>query len=149
MRMNISIPDELRERMKPFDDNANWSAVAAEAFAVEVRRKQRLAEIDDPVKRRLELTELQDAASFEDMGHAAGVAWAKFTARKVHLRRLADAQGEPWTEAGPRGVAMVALNDPDLTWDDLNGPELPDVAALESGWLEGFVAGAIEVYDAL
>lgn len=30
--MNISIPDDLRETMREFDDDMNWSAIAYEAF---------------------------------------------------------------------------------------------------------------------
>ena len=32
MRMNIYIPIELREAMRPFDTQLNWSKIAAEAF---------------------------------------------------------------------------------------------------------------------
>lgn len=31
-KMNVSIPDDLRQRMQPLDSAINWSGVAAEAF---------------------------------------------------------------------------------------------------------------------
>ncbi|WP_216839788.1 hypothetical protein [Falsiroseomonas tokyonensis] len=47
-------------------------------------------------------------------------------------------------------VAAVALNETLLaSWSDLNGPNLPDEAAIEGGWLESFVSGAVEVYESL
>jgi hypothetical protein len=36
MRINISIPDELKTRMDAVDERVNWSAVAREAFMREI-----------------------------------------------------------------------------------------------------------------
>ena len=50
----------------------------------------------------------------------------------------------------PRVVARVALRNDDATWEELPGaPDLPDEVALEEGWLDGFVEGALEVLDAV
>lgn len=40
MRMNLSIPSELRDRMRAFDDRVNWSKIAADAFRAQVERME-------------------------------------------------------------------------------------------------------------
>ena len=35
-KINLSIPDDLKERMAEFGDNVNWSAIAKTAFEIEI-----------------------------------------------------------------------------------------------------------------
>ncbi len=54
-RTTISITDELRAEMAPFDDVMNWSAIAADAFrhAIEQERKRRHLLAVDEARRGL------------------------------------------------------------------------------------------------
>ena len=47
MRRNISLPDDLRERMRPHDAVCNWSAIACAAFRAKLR-ELRLEGVDVP-----------------------------------------------------------------------------------------------------
>jgi len=149
MRMNISIPDDLREKMKAYDDEANWSAVAATAFEAEVSRRVELSSISDEVVRRLRETEIEDMGGVEEAGRRAGAEWAKRHARMAQLKRLALVhENADWSQLGPDRMAGIAMNDQSFTWDELGAvPERPDAIEIESGWLEGFVSGALEVYE--
>ena len=84
----------------------------------------------------------------------AGRAWARLHARMAHLRRLAaeaevmEREDLNWQD--PRVVARVALRNDDAAWEELPGaPDLPDEVALEEGWLDGFIEGALEILDAV
>lgn len=151
MRMNISVPDELREKMKPFDDATNWSNVAVQAFQKKVDLCARLAAIDDVVKRRLIATDAEDDDDVQAMGQCAGEAWAKEAARMIQLRRLAAFEAsEDGPEFGDPDVIASAIHGLPVTWAGVPGlPPLPDGVAIESGWCEGFVNGALGVYHAV
>ncbi|MDO9712389.1 hypothetical protein [Paracraurococcus lichenis] len=144
--MNISVPDALREKMQPFDDKTNWSAIAAAAFQQEVDKLAYLASIDDPVKRRLKQTEMEDNDNAGELAVKAGREWAKHHARMVHLRRL-HAASEHISEPTPDHLAKIILKDESARWLDVPGvDEYPEDFELEAGWTNGFVEGAMEVY---
>src|SRR3954469_15722001 len=137
MRMNISLPDTLREQMQPFDDKANWSALAAEAFRREVERLTELSSISDDVKRRLRQTEMEDNDDAGEAGVKAGREWAKQHARMVHLRRLDAAEDllERMTEVMPDVLARIILKDNEARWLDVPGvDEYPEDHEVEAGW---------------
>jgi hypothetical protein len=152
MRMNISLPDALREQMQPFDDRANWSALAAEAFRREVDKLAELSSISDDVKRRLRQTEIEDNESAGEEGVKAGREWAKRHARMVHLRRLDEAEDMlgRMGDVAPDDLARIILKDHEARWLDVPGiDEYPEDFEVEAGWVLGFVEGAMEVYSAL
>jgi hypothetical protein len=152
MRMNISLPDALREQMQPFDDKVNWSSVAAAAFKREADRLAELNSISDDVKRRLKQTEMEDNENAGEGGVKAGREWAKQHARMVHLRRLYQAEdaGALRGEVMPDELARIILNDSEARWLDVPGvDEYPEDFEVEAGWALGFVEGAMEVYRAL
>lgn len=151
VRMNLSIPDDLRERMKPFDEGANWSQIAAAAFEERVMTMAELGSIDDAVWHRLRQTEMEDGETIFAQGAEAGRKWAQRSARMIHLRRL-SAELEKIMDletVDPHMVAQMALGDTDARWDDLPGNlEKPSVVDVEAGWLEGFLVAASKVMDA-
>lgn len=158
MRMNISLPDGLRQRMQPFDDRANWSAIAAAAFQREVDRLAALNSIEDDVKRRLRQTEMEDAENVEETAKAAGREWARRHARMVHLRRLREAEEvlDRMPQVTQDAVARIALREETARWSDMpgftgyaDGLYYIEDFAVEAGWALAFVEGAMEVLDAL
>lgn len=149
-RMNISIPDELKARMETVAaDDSNWSRIAAAAFEDEVARKERLAGLTG-VKARLAAEQDEDEARVKARGREAGVAWARDRARPIMLRRLQRAverlDGENW----PSGayLAEAISGDTHSTLGDILGFDEPDEIEIEFGWLDGFVEGAMEVFEA-
>ena len=44
-RTTISIPDQLRAEMAPFDDVMNWSAIAADAFRVAIQQERKRRDV--------------------------------------------------------------------------------------------------------
>ena len=86
--MNISVPDELKQRMQPLENTMNWSRIAADAFRQAVENAEYLASIRSSVKRRLMQTEVEDMGSIEKTAHRDGQQWAANDARMIELRRL-------------------------------------------------------------
>src|SRR3954452_23885914 len=94
--MNISVPDELRQRMQPLDKTLNWSALATIAFRKAVDNADYLSSIKSDVKRRIVATEIEDIGGVEEFARQRGREWAAAHARMIELRQLAkyvDAKG--------------------------------------------------------
>jgi hypothetical protein len=97
MRMNISVPDDLRKRMDRVSkkNDVNWSAIACRAFADQcLTLESRQKEIPDmaDVLSRLRGLDQAEKTETEIAGFAAGAEWAKATATPKQLRRLAKAR---------------------------------------------------------
>lgn len=90
VRTTISLPAELRKRMKACGDGVNWSAIAAEAFAAEVARintRKDDSKMDDVIERLRASQRESGTQSFEE-GREAGMEWAKRFAEAAELQRL-------------------------------------------------------------
>lgn len=93
MRMNISVPDDLRTRMDRCE-GVNWSALACRAFSEAVIRQEaeRQRKKGKPhmktVIERLRLSQQQQAERAASKGEIAGYEWAQKDAEAEHLRRL-------------------------------------------------------------
>ena len=147
-RMNISVPDELKARMD--DINTNWSAVAAVAFELEVRQRERIDKMDrGAVVERLRATYEKDKSRQFDVGHEAGVAWASEEAEASELMSLNDAAGiedaADFLRAGRYDeTAFEKYSDAASFFEEALGsePVVPSTA-----WVRGFVTGALEVWE--
>lgn len=100
---------------------------------------------------RLERLEMEDIKGATEEGRAAGKRWAATEARPIHLRRLqlaheAGRGGDFWQDLD--AFARTTLNDPTAGWQQVWQGDPVDAASVEFGWLEGFVAGALEIYEA-
>lgn len=78
VRMTISVPESLKERMNGHKADVNWSAVAAQAFerkCDEMVEQNRVATIDDTIA-RLRMTASTQARPGFRRGYEAGRKWA-------------------------------------------------------------------------
>src|SRR5262249_27213905 len=94
MRMNISIPADLKQRMDAVTEPVNWSAIAADAFRVHLHKvAARRANIDmKTIIERLKTSkQLSDDASLSD-GERDGRDWAARQAEAIQLQRLERAR---------------------------------------------------------
>ena len=150
-KMNISIPDELRHRMQPFDNNKNWSELAAGAFRREVENAEHLASIKSATRRRLRETEIEDVGGVERFAHKNGREWAANSARMIELRRLdkyLNREGfefESW-EALVRVILGDRFGDDQADWFGQNSQFGGDpVEAYEENYAIAFAEGALDV----
>jgi hypothetical protein len=92
VRTTISIPASLRDRMRPFNDRATWSSIAASAFEAKLLELESQTDptTDDEAVARLRAADAEDTNRARQEGESAGRAWAMKAARPRQLRRLAD-----------------------------------------------------------
>ena len=160
MRMTISIPDDLHKRMNRVD-GVVWSHIAAAAFEAklaEIAEARKVASMKDVIE-RLKAAEHADHAEAHSAGREAGKQWAMEDARPSELRRLNENRHEE--PAGELNAPLCwtgwvfALANGDLDARDANelaehytnGLELDEDG--EKAWAAGFIAGAMEVWDAV
>jgi hypothetical protein len=151
-KMNISIPDDLRQRMQPHDDALNWSRLATEAFGRAVANAELLASIKSDVKRRLQQTEIEDVGGLEKAAHRDGQRWATNSARMTELRRLENADTRDVDFDTWNAVVRVILGDRyEEDRADWFGPDSPFGATEDDTYEEqcakAFVEGALEVLE--
>jgi len=95
-RINISIPIELYDRVKPFREKINMSKLCQEAIEKEVTKREEFdkrigqsPEIEEIIKRlRSEKMAFRDEVS--DLGVSDGIVWAKI----AHYRDIREAEME-------------------------------------------------------
>ena len=96
IRVNVTVPSDLKRRMEQVGAEVNWSAVATEAFTVKlghIAQEKAKKEMSDVVD-RLRASKLQGAAEAYVDGHALGDQWAKETASAEELERLEKSADE-------------------------------------------------------
>lgn len=147
-RINLSIPDELKEQMDSFADE-NWSRVAQDAFVHQV-------EIN-----RLKGTDMQ-AASIERLraskqtsherehaeGFALGKEWALNKAEYNDLATVADMREGIGGQHHALGLAFEVIEA--IGEDGRNRmatEHIFDTAEPSDALVEGFIEGAGEVFD--
>jgi len=145
--MNISVPDELKERMDKLKGSApvNWSRVAAQAFDLEVR------------SRTLEVTEMAEA--IERLRAKREQYEQKVRAEGVEAGKMWALQKADWEDI----VAVVAMSD-DASVNDLYhvlsdqcfgeedfarlfGREAHQIGLISNEEAQGFVEGVKLVHD--
>jgi hypothetical protein len=153
-KMNISIPDELRQQMQSHDNAFNWSNLAAEAFKSAVDNAEYLASIKSTVKRRIMATEVQDIASVERKAKSDGQKWAENHARMIELRNLnRHVEKQDSIDFGSwETVVRVIVGEEAAVADFRDGWVGPRsqfgsgvVEAYEENYANAFVEGALEV----
>jgi hypothetical protein len=159
VRTTISLPAELRRRMKACGDDVNWSAVAARAFAAEVARintQEDDVRLDDVVA-RLRSTQHQSRSELFHQGRLQGEKWAARQATAAQLHRLwaarRDAQRQTGTNAEnwlaavdnkrpPAEVVMQIVGHHKIGRHGSEGEKL----IKSSEYIHGFAAGAIHIW---
>lgn len=101
--MKITIPEDLREKMREFDQRVDWSNVAAAAFAEFVAKNKILRDMNDfgAAVDRLRASKRRHADTASEYWKSLGRRWAKIEAEYVQLLRLSssfirDVQMEGW-----------------------------------------------------
>lgn len=154
-RVNISIPDHLREAMRKYK-TVNWSAVAADAFDREIakreRREKEVATMNDAIARLR--SSRRDAQHGEHgRGEIAGRQWAMTKAEWGQLEALEEMFGH-CDDAEWEGFFSTddAVGFQGLFVRGISPDEWPDRSECEEFWetwvedapCEGFVRGFAE-----
>ena len=137
-RVNISIPDELRQRMGGL--NCNWSAIAQEAFthAVELEELRGAGRDMDAGLARLRVSKHGRVEREGALGFQHGMNWALEQASFDELREMVDTLSEELPE---KVVAWVNAHR-DATGLDGLGPPKSDVSV---AYAQGYLQGAADV----
>ena len=161
-RTTISLPDDLKAEMDKAGGDANWSAVAADAFRSELTRiKARKATLKGNTMQatiqRLKASKEAYAKEGAERGRNAGATWASQNAEYGELKLLDDnwqqvescetddAFGAPGVFLGMIGMD-VGRQDINEFWSNL-GFEVNDPDQYSAEWWDGFVEGALEVFQ--
>lgn len=153
VKLTLSVPKELRQRMATFDDAVNWSELARNAFQrrVEMLEESKGSKLSTRVLARLKQSAERADDEDKKAGYTAGKRWAEEHAEVPELRRLRDqfADGIPGTD-DPAWTVYEAIDTdapraPDAYefWEVHSGEPTPSGA-----FVEAFVDGALEVLNA-
>lgn len=165
VRMNISIPSELRTRMDAVDVPMNWSSVAAQAFEEVLRdlEIQKKAEELDEIAERLRKSKTRGVNELLNKGLEDGRDWARSLADALELRRLSDERrmiGRHWKDFwhgkssyGPSErfyflIAPELAGDRRLAegfWSSVLGPSMNGFHN-DPHYVGGFADGAIDLW---
>ena len=157
MRINIYVGEDLKARMDAAKDSTNWSEVACRAFEAElgaIAARKADKNMDDVIQRLKASKQARHQAAAE-AGYQDGKHWAMHRAEYAQLERLAkqdeinNSEGFDWDW---HGVALTALGDAyaGLSCSDaLAELNLEDGVADDDAAAEGFVRGAVDVFEAV
>jgi hypothetical protein len=113
IRVNVSVPRELKARMDAVAQRVNWSQTAAEAFEaklLELAAQQEAKQMDDVIARMKAAAELDDKEEYQ-AGREEGESWAREVARPRQLRRLEELADDPQHGlAGRLGIFANGMN---------------------------------------
>lgn len=145
-RRNISIPDDLEDRLKA-EDSVNWSAVAVKAFEIElgeIAKRNKVENMDDVIA-RLRASKIQHEDTESEEGRTDGYQWAKKTAEIDELMRLAKKEEArlKWEDWDPLDIVNVAT-DENQSIDYIWGDDIPNHSPK---YFNAFVAGAVELFE--
>lgn len=140
-RVNISIPDDLRERMEGL--NVNWSSLAQAAFAhaIDVEQMRAYGQNMESGLERLRADRNRNSAHEEARGFKAGSSWALEEASYDELQSFVqDGNLRQDFEALARRVDVIE--------DGLSFalPDMPPRKAVTTPYAQGFLAGATDVF---
>jgi hypothetical protein len=105
-RINVSVPDSLRERMSALDDKVNWSEVAQTAFERELSTRNLEISDMEQVIERLRASKVDYEKSENDRGRKAGREWACRFAQYHELKTISDLELEGTDYAQQIDVAL-------------------------------------------
>jgi len=161
MRMNISIPANLKQCMDAINEPTNWSAIASDAFRIHLHKlaktktKLNMTEIIDRLKASQKITDNEGLTA----GERAGRDWAARKAEAIHLRRLKEARHpvEDWyfgvgSSAYSAAEVFYFIIEPKFDgertaaadfWETVTGER----EAPETAYVNGFASGAMDIWD--
>ena len=161
MRMNISVPDDLKERMDAVREEVNWSALACRAFETklgEVAASKQRKSMKDVVD-RLRASKQASDTDLRKAGQEVGREWAKDSAEAIELEQLARVADhilhptDPYMDGEARIVHRAI--DPDEVsgnyhdfWENILG-ERNDIRVASRDFVCGFVEGAVEIWESV
>lgn len=170
MRMNISVPDDLRQRMDAVEDRVNWSALACRAFEQklgEVASTKRNKTMADVIQRLRASKQWADDKVYQK-GLEFGRQWASYAASAEELERLQnsrdpvndwyfDAEG---SSAFSVGEALYFIIQPDEDgsrdgardfWQEVLEADgfgrTDDERPFNPSFVQGFAVGAVELWE--
>lgn len=147
-RMNISIPEELRQQMNAMSDR-NWSDIARSAFDREVRKSKNIEVQDkDAIVARLK-AEHEEHQQYEvEAGHRDGAEWAAKMAGLAELRFISDCDSHSADVLFDWNVDETCLKGHHRQefWDIAAGREVDEIS---KAYVEGFVQGVTELWKSV
>ena len=172
-RMNISLPDELRRRMREHDNDTNWSAIAVDAFRKKVEMLEFVSKEDfsmNDAVTRLRAARREAHAGHYELGFRSGRDWAMKKAEWEELIRLKESfpQEFDWNQffqhpdaVGYEGLFVRWVIDESASrgsgiqefWLDTlarSGPgyvEISEESFPTESYVQGFAEGALEVLE--
>jgi hypothetical protein len=145
-RINVSVPDSLRERMSALDHQVNWSEVAQTAFEREIIKHNFEVENMEDVIERLRASKTDFAEKELADGRAHGRNWAQQHASFEDLRAVANL--DLTHETNHAALVDKTLGNTDLNRDDSFWQDGDEFWTLPSNeYVEGFVAGAEDIWN--
>jgi hypothetical protein len=159
VRTTISLPAELRRRMKACGENVNWSAVAARAFQAEVARQntqKHNIDLEDVVA-RLRTTDNPSRSELFESGRLQGQKWAERQATANQLRSLQAKRREARSNGGANAENWLSIIDSrrspidvlsQIVAFDQKKHRTAEAQALmkSSEYVHGFAAGALHIW---
>lgn len=159
--MNLNIPDDLREKMREFDERVDWSNVAASAFAEFIAKNKVLRDFNDfgAAVDRLRASKRRHIETAAEYWKSLGRRWAKIDAEYIQLLRLTssyirDVQMEGWPifedHLLTAGQQLCEILEPggNLHPDEIFGDQWTEIDK-DNGAVRQFCEGAAEVFNAI
>jgi hypothetical protein len=159
VRTTISLPADLRRRMRSCGEEVNWSAVAARAFAAEVARintQKDDVRLEDVVA-RLRSSLGDSRGELFHRGRLQGEKWAQSQATAAELRRLWATRRDIARKPGMNAENWLSAVDDKQTPGEVlakivgrdktirHGSE-GEKLMKSSEYVHGFAAGAIHIW---
>lgn len=167
-RVSIYVPADLKRRMDKTKEDVNWSALACDAFKAklgELAQRKDTKNMSDVIE-RLRATEEAESSEAQKDGLEHGRDWVERSARVPELRKLrtlmvdkcngdlADWLSESSAYSNSERLALAILglktdrHGAREFWKEAIG-DADYVRIDDVDWLEGFVDGALELWEQL
>jgi hypothetical protein len=145
-RINVSMPDSLKERMSALDGTVNWSEVAQAAFEREVSARTFKGENMDQVIQRLRASKTEFVENETAQGREDGRDWATRYADYKDLKRVAGLQFYGHEECAYQLDQALGFKpgDGDSFWID---EDTGRISRPSDEYVQGYVEGARDVWD--
>ncbi|MGX1354555.1 hypothetical protein AB7M49_008180 [Bradyrhizobium elkanii] len=152
-RINVSVPDSLKERMAALGNKVNWSEVAQAAFEREVSARTFHGEDMEQVIERLRLSKAKFLENQTGSGRRRGREWAQLYADYDDLQRLSKlhnfSDGNAYAYQFDLALGNIPEEGASFWVDEETGRvEYPNDEYV-AGYLEGALSVWAEVKDKL
>src|SRR5436305_972571 len=105
-RINVYVPDSMKERMDALADQVNWSEAAQAAFNREIMNRNAKVENMEQVIERLKASKAEHEISENQRGRKDGHKWACQLASYKDLKAISDLELEGADFAAQFDVAL-------------------------------------------